>query len=176
MYEENSNKSNKGDYAEELIIKTLEKQNFQFLVPLKDGKAHLCDGLAYRHNSRTENQKEDIKVFWYDVKAKARMNKFNSTGINESQLNHYKELNEINTFYLFFVDEMTGTIYGGSLNKLMKAHIDTVDTNIYPLYKTFGGIKMVLFSLEKMTLLRALTEEEQETLKGLNSRSYGFTA
>jgi len=170
------NKSEKGDYAEELIEDYLLTKNFEVFSP--SGKqSHKFDGVALNNEDGTVN------FFIFDVKSKAARNIYKDTGVDYKHYHHYKKMSEqFNcNFVIFFVDEELQMIYYLNLNKYIGTNGDNFkiyydeDGIQYP--KLENGNKYIYFSLENMKFMRNLSSEEIMKLKEyskITKKSYKF--
>jgi len=154
----------KGNIGESIVRSFLEKKGYFVYMCATEG-AHAFDMLAIK----------DKKVFIVgEVKSKARMNKFEATGINVSHMNDYLYIleNQGIDVILFFVDEhpKSESIYCQALSELIKPK--TVDNISYPNYNIAKGV--VLFSLSDMKHVCKLTSEQLAVLKETSTRSYEY--
>lgn len=155
----------KGVFGENIVREYLESNGWIVYEPITD-KAHAFDKLCI---------KDKINIVIAEVKTKARMNKFNATGID---VRHYKEYCNIKDKYnipifIFFVDEYTKAIYGNKLSELQKEY--KAKDGIYPKYiDTRNNKRIILFSLEIMKHIYNLTDNEVEYLKKESSRNYNY--
>ena len=154
----------KGNIGESIVLSFLEKKGYCVYMCVTEG-AHVFDMLAIK----------DKKVFIVaEVKSKARMNKFDATGINVSHMNEYLHVlqNQGMDVILFFVDEhpKSESIYCQALSELIKPK--TVDNVNYPNYDIAKGV--VLFSLSDMKHVCKLTGEQLDKLKQASTRNYEY--
>lgn len=152
----------KGAIGEEIVRPYLEAKGYVVCRPVTEG-AHAFDGLAIR------NKKHCIA---YDVKAKARMNKWPATGVNVSHFVTYWEFSQNHNmpFWLFFVDEMLGQIYGNEISKLEEhRHVDGVD---YPFVLNTRSDQIRIWPLEAMVKISALSDEQKAALAACNQRTH----
>jgi len=120
MKDWHSNKEvEKGDIGEEIIIKYLEKKGYIVYKPITDGP-HRFDNMVYK-----ETQKSRI----VEVKTYARRNIYPDTGIDLPHYHVYKKYSE--DIYIFFVDELEGSVYGNKLSILETPTI--INNKKYPL-------------------------------------------
>ena len=150
----------KGEYAEGIVRRKLEAQGFVVYKPETVG-AHAFDVLAIRDKSH---------CIALDVKAKARRNRYPDTGINERHYQTYKAFSTRHAmpFWVVFVDEMQGTIYGNSLTALDEpAEVGGV---AYPLLD--NGTRY--WPLQNMRQIHELTYQEAEELAQLSQRNYAY--
>lgn len=142
----------KGDIGEKIVKEYLEKHGYIVYQPTTSG-AHYFDMLA------TKDKQEVISL---DVKTKARLNKYEATGIDLAHYEDYKRL--MNTtqilFYIYFVDEMEGKVYRQLLNKLP----EPFKLNKY----------IVCWYLKDLIYLFDITEQQKNELKKLNTRNYEY--
>ena len=152
----------KGAIGEEIVRPYLEAKGYVVCRPVTEG-VHAFDGLAIR------NKKHCIA---YDVKAKARMNKWPATGVNVSHFVTYWEFSQNHNmpFWLFFVDEMLGQIYGNEISKLEEhRHVDGVD---YPFVLNTRSDPIRIWPLEAMVKISALSDEQKAALAACNQRTH----
>ena len=152
----------KGAIGEEIVRPYLEAKGYVVCRPVTEG-AHAFDGLAIR------NKKHCIA---YDVKAKARMNKWPATGVNVSHFLTYWEFSQNHNmpFWLFFVDEMLGQIYGNEISKLEEhRNIDGVD---YPFVLSTRSDQIRIWPLEAMLTISNLSGEQKSALAACNQRTH----
>jgi len=153
----------KGNIGESIVRKHLESKNYIIYEPVTKA-AHPIDKIAIR------NKEHMILV---EVKSKARLNKFNATGLDIRNFKYYKLLKQKYNMplFVFFVDEYLKTIYGNKLSILEEKHIDKQNVE-YPNTNISKGI--ILFSLEKMNTIHNLTELESKMLKMFSERNYQY--
>jgi len=154
----------KGNIGEAIVLKSLESKGYIVYKAVTDA-AHAFDFLAIK----------DKKVFLIaEIKSKARLNKYEATGIDTRHFEEY--LNIFNTqkidVIIFFVDEhpKEERIYCQKLSELIKPKIiQGVD---YPNTRISKGI--VLFSMSDMINVQKLSKEQLAELKKYSSRSYDY--
>lgn len=154
----------KGDIGEDIVKQVLEDKGY-VVYKCVTKKAHAFDFLCVK----------DKKVFVIsEVKSKARLNKFNATGIDQRHFSEY--LNIYNTLgidvILFFVDEhpKEQRIYCQKLSILIQPK--TIDGISYPNSKLINNT--VIFSLLDMKHVCNLSGEQITQLKSSSSRSYDY--
>lgn len=150
----------KGEIGEQIVWRWLEKHGFIIYKHHTEG-AHLFDAIAIK------NKADCIAI---DVKSKARRNHFPDTGVDERLYAQYKQfqIQHSITFWVVFVDEMQGTIYGNSLDKL-DAPI-TMGSDSYPLIE--HGIRF--WPLKNMVEIYKLNTAQVVNLKQQNQRNYQY--
>lgn len=148
----------KGNLGEKLIKKYLEKKGCIVYKPITDG-AHYFDYLATKDNK---------KIYIVEVKTKPRRKYYSDTGVDIKHYKIYKKIKEEHNLKLFiyFVDEIKGTIYGNELNELCKE----VEDKRYPMKQK--GI--IYFHLDNMIELAKLTKEDIAEIKKYNSANYKY--
>lgn len=153
----------KGDFAENIVHDFLEKKGFIVYKPMTNA-AHGFDRLAVKNKSQ---------LIIAEVKAKARMNKYEATGIDLRHYNEYKKVQEKHNIpvWIFFVDELLSKIYGNWISELEKK-ITGDDGVEYPNTKIAKGI--ILFSLKHMKDVSNLTSRQCEYLKENSTRTYEY--
>ncbi len=143
----------KGEIGENIIRIFFEQKGWIVYFPFTKNKAHFFDMLC------TYNKQKVIAV---DVKTKARLNNWNAQGIDVKSYNQY--LNFVNTtkvnFYLIFVDDKNGDVYGADITKLKNP--------IYP------NDKIIAWELKQMKFLFKITEEQINELTKLDQRNYNY--
>ena len=156
----------KGEYGEAIVRAILEQKGFIVYKPATEG-AHAFDVLAIKDKAR---------CIALDVKAKARRNKYPDTGINLNHYNTYKEFSEkhLMPFWIVFVDEMVGKIYGNTIEELDKPR--TVNGIDYPLKWNNGGRIIIYWPIEAMLVFRSLKESDLDALRGLSQRTHLYLA
>jgi len=154
----------KGDVGEELVRCRLEAQGWVVYKPITD-KAHAFDILCIK-NKRT--------AIAMDVKAKARLNKYPATGINQKHFEEYKYFSEkhLMDFWVIFVDEMQKSVYGNRLTELEKPR--TVEGKTYPWVMPTKGQPVRLWPLEAMITIGSIDAETQARLVDLSQRNYSY--
>lgn len=156
----------KGRYGEEIVRRYLEARGYVVYNPLTEG-AHAFDILAIKNKS---------KCIAIDVKAKSRRTKYPDTGIDYRHYLCYKNFSDNHKmqFWVFFVDEFLGKIYGGEINHLMK--IRFVKNFKYPMrWRTLHGTNDLIFwPLSAMRTLHTLSDKEMSDLKQLSQRNYDY--
>ena len=152
----------KGAIGEEIVRPYLEAKGYVVCRPVSEG-AHAFDGLAIYQKKH---------CIAYDVKAKARMNKWPATGVNESHFTTYWTFSQNHNmpFWLFFVDEILGQIYGNELAILeQQKRINGID---YPFLINTRTAKIRIWPLESMIKITDLTDEQKDALAACNQRTY----
>jgi len=162
MIQRNFNVSlEKGEYGERIVRRILEARGYVVYKPSTEG-AHAFDILAIKDKS---------KCIVMDVKAKARRNAYPDTGISLTHhaTYHAFSVTHLMPFWVVFVDEMTGQIYGNTLDELNKTRY--VGGNKYPM--DYAG-KTRYWPLEAMIVLYSLTADDMEALRNLSQRNHEY--
>lgn len=156
----------KGNIGEQIFRERLEKKGWSVFIPVTEG-AHHFDMMA------TKNKEIAIA---FDIKAKARMNKYNATGVNQKHFEEYKQFSTRHNmdFWIVFVDELLGTVYGNTLKELEKPYFDKKDKKNYPFIMKTSKADIRIWSLESMKHIAHLSETQKEQLKDKNQRSYEY--
>lgn len=154
----------KGEYGEQIVRRILEGKGFVVYKPNTEG-AHAFDVLAI---------KDKRLCIALDVKAKSRRNKYADTGINLRHFETYKRFSDRHTmpFWLIFVDEMLGKIYGNTLEELAKP-IEVEGIN-YPLIYGDTQTGTIYWHMQSMRQIHTLTESEKADLVGLSQRNHEY--
>lgn len=153
----------KGEYGEKIVRRILEKQGFIVYKPSTEG-AHAFDVLAIKDKSR---------CIAMDVKAKSRRNKYPDTGINLRHYAIYRAFSEkhLMPFWLVFVDEMIGKVYGNTLDELDKSRSENGIN--YPMI--WGGEQGTIYwPLSAMKTFHTITEVDCLELKNMSQRSHEY--
>ena len=158
---------NKGAIGEEVVRLLLEKRGWVVYQPITTGPHHF-DMLSI---------KDKASAIALDVKAKARMNKFRATGVNQKHFEEYKRFSAKHKmpFWIVFVDEHPGErrIYGNTLEELEKPYF-SVDENITYPWVMNGRVPIRLWSLEVMKEISPLDEDVCQKLITVSQRSYEY--
>jgi len=154
----------KGNIGEEIVKKSLEDKGYVIYGSITD-KAHAFDFLAIK----------DKRVFVIaEVKSKARMNKYECTGIDIRHFNEYMYIyeNQHIDVILFFVDEhpKMENVYCQRLSELIKPKL--IGGISYPC--TTLAMGKVMFSLSNMVTVCKLTSDQVAELKTHSNRSYEY--
>lgn len=154
----------KGEYGEKIVRQILEEKGFVVYKPYTNG-AHAFDVLAI---------KDKQKCIALDVKAKARRNAYPDTGINLSHYSVYKAFSESHRmpFWLVFVDEAMGQIYGNCLEELDKPRM--VNGQSYPFVWRGNNSGTIYWPLKAMILFRELSNSDVQELKSLSQRTHEY--
>ena len=154
----------KGEYAEGIVRLIFERRGYIIYQPTTKG-AHSFDMLAIKNKS---------KCIALDVKAKGRRNDYPDTGINVAHYQTYLSFAKKHNleFWLVFVDEMQGVIYGNELDSLNyptteQGKWSSID---YPLIQ--NGIRY--FPLSNMIQLSKINEEDRSKLMAYNQRNHKY--
>ena len=145
----------KGDLGEHIATRYLRQQGWIIYVNDVDAPhpIDLC-GII------------ESQICLFDIKTKARRRNYDDTGMDLSDWYHYHTLQQANPgvmVILIWVDEVTGTIYGRSLNTLSDPSHCHVDGDI------------IYFNLDQMATIATLTDEEIAQLGG-NHATVAVTA
>lgn len=155
----------KGNFGEAIVKDTLEGKGYVVYRCVTE-KAHAFDFLAIKN-------KQIFVVA--EVKSKARLNKYEATGINLSHFKEYKFIyeNQNMDVILFFVDEhpKEERIYCQRLSVLMAEKV--VDKIKYPNTEISRG--KIMFSLKDMITVCKLSKDQLAELRALSSRSYEYS-
>lgn len=163
----------KGDIGERVVIPILERKGFAVYRPFTEG-AHCFDILAIQNKD---------KAIALDVKAKARLNSYEATGIDQRHFEEYKNFSEKHNmdFWVIFVDEMLGEIYGNKISELEKPRCrsgEITETNeFYPMVKPWGyrGSKIRVWHLNSMIRnIGSLNDEAINDLKNYSQRAHEY--
>lgn len=155
----------KGALGEAVVRRILEANGWVVYQPMTEG-AHHFDMLCIKN-------KRSAAAF--DIKAKARMNKFPCTGVNQTHFEEYQRFSEkhLMPFWIVFVDEAMRSIYGNTIEELEKPRQEGNIT--YPwVMGSKSGTKLRLWPLSAMKTIAAITEEESKSLSAFNQRSYEY--
>lgn len=154
----------KGAIGEQVCRDILERKGWVVYQPATEG-AHAFDMLAILNKQRA------VAI---DVKAKARLNHWRATGINQAHFETYKAFSEKHAmpFWLFFVDECEHAIYGNELS-ILETPV-TIDGHLWPrVMKWKPPIR--LWHLDQMRLVCSIDDAIAYELAELSQRSYAYT-
>lgn len=152
---ENKTEVKKGNFAEKIIHKYLEDKGYSIYKPTTPGP-HCFDRLAI---------KDKKYIIIAEIKAKAKLNNYDETGIELRHYNDYKYISDLHKIpiFIFFVDEMLKEIYGNYLSIL------EVNSRKAP----WGD--QILFKMNNMKRnIYNLSENETHILKELSTRNYNY--
>lgn len=154
----------KGAVGERICRQYLERKGWVVYQPMTDG-AHAFDMLAIKNKER---------AIAMDVKAKARMNRWYATGINQRHFRTYEGFSNRHSmpFWLFFVDEHERRIYGNSIDAL-ETQVEA-DGRLWPTVMTFKNVETRVWHLSQMLTLAVIDDQCALELAALNQRSYGY--
>lgn len=155
----------KGAVGEAIVRAMLEAKGWVVYQPQTQG-AHQFDMLCI---------KDKNAAIAFDVKAKARMNMAACTGINQTHFDEYARFSERHNmpFWVVFVDEQLGRIYGNSLTELERPIV--VDGITYPWqFLTKFGKLLRLWSLDSMKDIAPLDEASVALLADLSQRNHEY--
>lgn len=143
----------KGEIGERIIRKYLEERGWVVYFPFTKNKAHYFDMLC------TLNKDMVIAL---DVKTKARLNKWKAQGINIKSYQEYLDFvyKTKVRFFLIFIDDKIGDVYGADITKLKD-----------PIYPTPN---IIAWSLDQMKFMFKINEREIEELTKYDQRNYEF--
>lgn len=146
----------KGEYGELLFRGILEKKDYTVYTPKTKG-AHPFDIIAVHKCPKTGQKKP---VFAADVKTKPMRVFFSDTGIWTNHYHVYLKFSKTHLmeFWLIFVDQNLGEIYGNTISELDKPRV--IDSRAYPLID--GTTRY--YPKAAMRTIRLLTGDEIEEL------------
>lgn len=153
----------KGAEGEAIVRQILEERGWVVYQPLTEG-AHAFDMMCIK------DKKSAIAL---DIKAKARMNKWPATGVNQ---NHFEEYQRFSIkhkmpFYLIFVDEGIKKIYGNSIKELERPR--SFNGCQYPMLVSQDKIR--IWPLIAMKTISELSENHVHKLTQFNQRNYQYS-
>lgn len=157
----------KGALGETVVRRILEANGWVVYQPMTEG-AHQFDMLCIKG-------KRSAAAF--DIKAKARMNKFPCTGVNQTHFEEYQRFSEkhLMPFWIVFVDEAMRSIYGNTIEELEKPRQEGGIS--YPwVMNAKWGKQIRLWPLSAMRPIADISEEDALSLTALNQRSYVYEA
>jgi len=155
----------KGAVGESIVRGKLEGAGWIVYQPATDG-AHAFDMLGV---------KDKQKAIALDVKAKSLMNKYPATGVDQQHFEQYQQFSERHAmpFWLFFVDEHLGEIYGNSLEVLEKPVV--VDGHLYPKVLTVANSKQIrIWPYVVMKKIAMLSNGDIQALMEYSQRNYEY--
>jgi len=143
----------KGDLGEDMVKEFLHKKGFVLYKPITNG-SHKVDYFCHSGNEK--------KVICAEAKTKRRMAVRPATGFNINCHEHYAELLKkynIKTF-VFFIDDFERCIYGQWLHLLGNG-------------QKYGNV--IVWPLDKMKLIRDLTQHEINKISEFSTIKYDYT-
>lgn len=154
----------KGEIGEQVCRQRLEQKGWVVYRPVTDG-AHAFDMMAIKDKS---------KAIAIDVKAKARMNHWRATGIDQRHFDVYSAFSDKHQmpFWIFFVDEYEQKIYGNEISKLEEPR--HIDGNLWPKVMVFRNKQTRLWHLDSMILLCEIDDQIARQLAEASQRSYAY--
>lgn len=170
MYQNFSDKiqTKKGEYGEKIVDEYLQSKGFNIYKTFKENKPHAFDRLAVKN-------KRNLIIA--EVKSKAKMNRYNATGIDERHFNEYQYISQKYNIevWLFFVDESPAisSVYGNKLSALTQKSTSS-DGRTYPMHMNSWNPPIILFDYDKMVHVKRLEENDRKTLQQMSSRSYNY--
>ena len=152
----------KGEVGEQIARNILEGKGWVVYQPVTAGP-HCFDMVAI---------KDKRSAIALDVKAKARMNYYPATGIDQKHFEEYQNFSNKHQmpFWLVFVDEMQKTVYGNSLDQLEKPLV--IGKVQYP--KRVGAQR--IWPLCAMKHIATLDCDSVAKLLEYNQRTHAYTA
>jgi hypothetical protein len=156
-----------GELGERFVKLLLERKGFIVYRP-DTGGAHWIDIIALKDKDR---------AIAMDVKTKSRRTYFPDTGVNQRQFYEYLRFSKKHNmpFYLVFVDEMMGQIYGNTLDELEIQRI--VGGHQYPLVSEdrFGN-QIRYWPLSAMKFYGSVDPAVAKKIKALAQRGYQYAS
>lgn len=156
----------KGKVGEDIVINLLNEKGWVVYKHSTDELSHWLDMIAIKNKTN---------VIAIDIKTKPRLNHLEATGIDNNYVEEYKKFSKEHNmpFILIFVDELLGTIYGNTLEKLEEPKL--VGNKEYPdLMPTQYGKIIKLWHLSSMKHFAKLSEADVKLLKELSTRNYEY--
>lgn len=155
----------KGDIGERIVRAYLEAKGWVVYRPETEGP-HCFDMLSIR---------EKRTAIAIDVKAKARLNRYPATGINQKHFEEYFAFSKKHNmpFWLVFVDEMQREVYGNTIEELEKPR--EIDGRKYPMVMEWKTPTRI-WPLSVMKTISKLTEEHCKELVSVSQRKHEYNA
>jgi len=156
----------KGAMGEALVRSILEQKGWVVYQPITEG-AHAFDMLSI---------KDKDKAIAIDVKAKAKMEYYDATGVNLCHFEQYRAFSErhLMPFWIIFVDESLNMIYGNEISELEQPAVGK-DGRVYPLTKTFQQATR-LWAMSRMKFIGEIDAGAAECLKSVSQRNPKYEA
>ena len=149
----------KGDFGENIVQRFFEKQGYKVYKSVTDAP-HPFDFICIKNN----------ETFYFEVKTKARRNKYPDTGFNFNQYKVYKAISEKEgkPIYICFVDHVLKKIYGNFLNILDKERV--CNGKKYPSNEPANnGTIIRYYPLEVMQDMGLLSDKTIQRLKSFST-------
>jgi hypothetical protein len=159
----------KGAIGESIVKERLEAAGWVVYQPVTEG-AHAFDMLSIK------GKRYAIAC---DVKAKALMNKWQATGVNQRHFEEYQQFSQKHSmpFWLFFVDEYLGEIYGNTISELEQPRAVECRFGVESFPKvitTRNGTDVRLWPYAAMKKIAVLASGECHALMEYNQRGYEY--
>lgn len=153
----------KGEIGEKIVQSLMERKGWVVYRPETEG-AHHFDMLCI---------KDKRHAVAFDVKAKARMNKWPATGVNQRHFEEYQRFSEKHKmpFWIVFVDEFQREIYGNTISELERPR--TIGSVDYP-WVLPSRTPIRLWPLAAMKSISPLDGAMARKLMELNQRGYEY--
>lgn len=150
-----------GNAGERIIFDRLQDDDLVVCINASDHPAPF-DGSVWRYNKKTGRTEP---LYYYEVKVKSRLTRYNATGFDTRKLNTYMSVQKQTgvPFLVFFIDPVTYEVYGNKLDVLLSRFSTPMDKYRYPNTSLVKG--KTVFSLLQMEQQSPLTAEEQEILE-----------
>ena len=145
----------KGALGEQIVKDYLEEKGWVVYCPFTKDKAHYFDMLA-------TYTKE--KVVAFDIKTKARLNKWNAQGIDKKHYDQYMMFIEKTNvpFWLIFIDDKNGNVHALELEKAKNGFTPGSATHI------------IAWEIPNMTYLFNIGNENITKLSEFDQRNYTY--
>lgn len=158
----------KGNVGERIVDEYLKARGWSIYKTGEGDGPHAFDRLAV---------KDKKHIIIAEVKSKAKMNKYDATGINETHFQEYLKIYQKYgiEIFLFFVDESPGieAVYYQRLSRLIEPSKNDRDLICYPALMPWKCLTR-LFNYALMKTIKKLTPQECSELRTLSSRSYNY--
>jgi len=145
----------KGNIGERIVEELLIKWGYIIYKVVNDGP-HIIDFFAH---------KSDKDIIGIDAKTKRRLKLYTRTGFNYKNYLEYEKLQKQHNLRIFmlFVDDFEGYAYGQWLDKLGEGYImDNYE-------------KVIVWGLDKMKIIRELTEDEVMELNKYTTENWDYS-
>lgn len=160
----------KGHFGEGLVKSILKSKGY-IVYSVENEGSHPFDLLVVNMTTG--------KTFLADVKTIPRRNKYPDNGLKHDDYKKYSDWKKKSglDFWIFFVDEMLGSIYGNELSKLSVRSYDKKVNKSYPMVyidKYYSYNSMIYFHLNSMINIGVISEIDSLYLRELAQRRHGY--
>lgn len=155
-------KNRKGQIGEQIVLSMLKNAGWTAMTHVIGGRPHDFDVLAFKNGVRRA----------IDIKTYPARSVYPDTGINHNHFVKYQEFSHSSDteFWIYFVDEVAGKVYGNSLLELERPR--TVRGIQYPMTQESKTGKKRYWPTQAMITLGSIPKQTQHQLKRLRQSRF----